>query len=78
MRPELPQRGRVSHCSRIPVQVKTRLVPAEGGSLVTFYRCDLHGEGSGTGIGLSTAESAVCTPFIDGRIVTRLRHDASL
>jgi hypothetical protein len=35
-----------------------------GGSLITFYRCDLHGEGSGTGEGESTAESAVCTPFI--------------
>src|SRR5919108_4462976 len=41
-----------------------------GGALVTFYRCDVHGEGSGTGVGLSPAESAVCTPFSDGRIVT--------
>jgi hypothetical protein len=38
------------------------------GSLVTFYRCDLHGTASGMGEGPS--ESAVCTPFINGRIVT--------
>jgi hypothetical protein len=40
------------------------------GSVFTFYRCDLHGEGTGSGEGLETSESAVCTPFIDGRIVT--------
>jgi hypothetical protein len=40
------------------------------GSLVTFYRCDLHGEGTASNVGLETSESAVCTPFIDGRIVT--------
>ena len=41
-----------------------------GGSLFTFYRCDLHGEGTGSGVGLGPSESAVCTPFINGRIVT--------
>jgi hypothetical protein len=38
--------------------------------LITYYRCDLHGEGSGTGMGESTAESAVCTPFVGDRIAT--------
>jgi hypothetical protein len=40
------------------------------GALVTFYRCDLHGQGTGWGAGLEPSESAVCTPFINGRIVT--------
>jgi hypothetical protein len=40
------------------------------GSLFTFYRCDLHGEGTDSGVGLEPSESAVCVPFIDGRIVT--------
>ncbi len=48
---------------------KDHTVPI-GGSLVTFYRCDLHGESTGSGVGKGPAESAVCTPFIDGRIVT--------
>ena len=41
-----------------------------GGSVITFYRCDLHGQGTGSGMGDEPSESAVCTPFIDGRIVT--------
>ena len=34
--------------------------------LITYYRCDLHGEGSGTGMG----ESSACTPFVGDRIAT--------
>jgi hypothetical protein len=30
-----------------------------GGSLITFYRCDVHGGSAG----------AVCTPFINGRVI---------
>ena len=41
-----------------------------GGTLVTFYRCDLHGEGTGTGGGLEPSESAACTPFINGHVMT--------
>lgn len=41
-----------------------------GGALISFYRCDLHGEGTGSGMGMKPAESAVCTPFINGHIVT--------
>src|SRR5206468_12618074 len=43
-----------------------------GGSLVTFYRCDLHGQGTGSGVGQGPSESAVCTLFVDGRIVTEV------
>ena len=41
-----------------------------GGTLVIFYRCDLHGEGTGTGAGLEPSESAACTPFINGHVMT--------
>jgi hypothetical protein len=48
---------------------KDHTVPS-GATLVTYYRCDIHGERIDPRVKLKPSASAVCTPFVDGRIAT--------
>jgi hypothetical protein len=43
---------------------------SSGVALVTYYRCDIHGERVDPRLRLKPETSAVCSPFIDGRIAT--------